>query len=190
MTLKSSTKKTWKFLWHSDSPWSWLSDLVIAFVLVRFIIFPILGAVLATPLPLVVVESGSMEHHGSFEDWWGKFGPWYLEHNISREEFQNFSLTDGFDKGDIIISMGEKDYHIGDVIIFRTQGQSTPIIHRIVSYSDVTYTFATKGDNNPGQLYIEGTIKKENIVSKAVFKIPKLGWIKLGLVELISKVTG
>ena len=184
MTLKQSAKKTWNFLWHSDSPWSWLSDLIIAFILVRFVVFPLLGMLLMTPLPLVVVESGSMEHHGTFEDWWGQFGLWYPEHNITKSVFKDFTFFDGFDKGDIIVTQGQEEYHIGDVVIFRTPVQSTPIIHRIVSYNKNFQTFATKGDNNPAQLGTEIAIKKEHVVSKAIFRVPKVGWIKLVFVEL------
>lgn len=190
MTIKESAKKTWKFLWHSDSPWSWLTDLVIAFILVRFIIFPVLGLIFATSLPLVVVESGSMEHHGTFEDWWGRFGSWYPEHNITRSQFETFSFINGFDKGDIIVSQGEKEYHVGDVVIFKTPVQSTPIIHRIVSYNKNFQTFATKGDNNPSQLSAELAISKENIISKAIFRVPKVGWIKLVFVEAFRFILG
>jgi len=177
-------KDTWNFLWKSDSAWSWVADFVIAFLLVRFVFFPLLSLMLATSLPLVVVESGSMEHSGDpFGLWWAQKGQFYIDRGISEEQFKEYPFSNGFDKGDIIVSMGSKNYERGDVIIFKTD-QPTPIIHRVV-YQNDDLTFATKGDNNDYQLEQEKRISKDAIISKAVFKIPKLGWMKLFFVELI-----
>ena len=178
-------KQTWNFLWKSDSAWSWIADFILAFVLVRFVFFPLLSLLLSTSLPLVVVESGSMEHNGDpFGLWWSQRGQFYIDRGISEEQFKNYPFPNGFDKGDIIISMGSKNYERGDVIIFQSTAQKTPIIHRVVQQND-DLTFATKGDNNPNQLEQEKRIPKDAIISKAVFRIPKIGWLKLFFVELI-----
>ena len=179
-------KDTWNFLWKSDSPWSWIADFAIAFILVRFVFFPLLSLMLSTSLPLVVVESGSMEHSGTpFGLWWSQSGQWYLDRGISEEQFQSFPFSNGFDKGDIIISMGSNNYQRGDVIIFQSTVQTTPIIHRLI-YQNDDLTFATKGDHNAVQLEQEKSIPKNAIISKAVFRIPKIGWLKLFFVQLIQ----
>jgi len=186
MTIKKTAKKTWNFLWNSDSPSSWFVDLIIAFVLVRFVIFPLLGLLLATSLPLVVIESGSMHHDAAnFDDWWLTNSGWYENEEISKEEFSNWRFNNGLDKGDIIITKGKDSYEIGDIIIFTTNVQKTPIIHRIVLYNDTLQHFETKGDNNPTQLPYEKLIREGQVVGSAWARIPKIGWIKLAIVEFI-----
>lgn len=56
------TKKVWKFIWEDDSIWSWLANVVVAFLLIRFIVYPLLGIILGTGYPIVAVVSESMEH--------------------------------------------------------------------------------------------------------------------------------
>ena len=182
----SLLKQIWNFLWKSDSPWSWIADFVLAFVLVRFVFFPLLSLMLATSLPLVVVESGSMQHNGDpFGLWWAQENQFYLDRDITEEQFQNYDFPNGFDKGDIIISRGKDHYERGDVIIFQSTAQETPIIHRIVQQNE-DLTFGTKGDNNANQMEQEKRIPKDNIISKAIFRIPKIGWLKLVFVEMLS----
>jgi len=60
--VKQYAKKIWNFLWYEDSVWSWLANIIIAFILIKFIIYPLISLLLATPLPIVAVVSGSMEH--------------------------------------------------------------------------------------------------------------------------------
>ena len=55
-------KRCWHFFWHSDSGWSWLANIVVAFVVIRVIGYPLLGVLLGTPFPIVAVVSESMEH--------------------------------------------------------------------------------------------------------------------------------
>ena len=62
MNTKDSFKKTWRFIWHDDSWASWFVNIIIAFILVKFLIYPGLGFILGTTHPVVAVISGSMEH--------------------------------------------------------------------------------------------------------------------------------
>ncbi len=55
-------KKTWYFIWESDSILSWIVNIILAFVLIKFIIYPGLGFAMQTSHPVVAVVSGSMEH--------------------------------------------------------------------------------------------------------------------------------
>ncbi|UZE94037.1 MAG: signal peptidase I [Candidatus Pacearchaeota archaeon] len=184
--IKSVLKKTWDFLWHSNSIWSWIVDLILVFLIVKFIIFPLFGLILCTPLPFVIIESHSMEHEGNFDSWFSLHGQWYLDNDITKEQVREWSWNKGLDKGDIIVVKGEESYELGNVIIFKIQEQATPIIHRIVEVKseDSEIVFETKGDHNDGQWPYEENIGEEQILGKAAVRIPKLGWVKLFFVEL------
>jgi len=58
-------KKTWNFFWNDDSIWSWLANIVVAFLVIRFIVYPVLGLLLGTSYPIVAVISESMDHGGT-----------------------------------------------------------------------------------------------------------------------------
>jgi len=179
---ESVFRKIWKFLWESESVWGWIADLLIAFAIVKFVIFPLLNIIFATSLPLVIVESTSMLHKNSFEEFWARNSDFYGDFNITLSDFEKFPFKNGFDKGDIMLIRGQKDYNIGDVIVFRVPGLTTPIIHRIImkDTSNPAFTkYSTKGDNNAYQLVYEKSILPSQIAGKAIGQVPKLGWIKL-----------
>jgi len=178
---KSVFKEVWEFLWNSDSALSWIVDLVLAFIIVKWVFFPLMGLIFASSLPMVVVESTSMVHETGFDGFWQNYGNFYEEIGISKSEFEKFSLTNGFNKGDIMVIQGKDDYRIGDVIVFRVPQQSTPIIHRIIKIENGNYS--TKGDHNSYQISYEKSIQKSQIVGKAVGRIPYLGWLKMIFVE-------
>jgi signal peptidase I len=182
---ESLLRNLWHFIWESDSPWSWIVDLILALIIVKFIFFPLLGLIFSSALPMVVVESTSMLHEKNFGGFWEQQGGWYEDIGISKSEFSGFSLINGFDKGDIMVINGKSDYNVGDVIVFRVAAQSTPIIHRIINKTGDVYS--TKGDHNPYQLVYEKEINKSQVVGKAIARIPYLGWLKLFFVELLGR---
>lgn len=96
------------------------------------------------------------------------------------------SMVPAFEKGDILIIQGisPERLEIGDVIVFSVPGKSVPIVHRIIK-KNADGTFQTQGDANSGQLSFEKSIKEEQIYGKMIFKIPKLGWVKIAAVEYI-----
>jgi len=55
-------KKVWHFIWHEDSAASWIVNVILAFILIKFLVLPGLGFVMDTSHPVVAVVSGSMEH--------------------------------------------------------------------------------------------------------------------------------
>lgn len=196
--IKELWKKIWNFLWKDDSIWSWLVSLALAFIIVKFIFFPLLSLIFATSLPLVVVESGSMHHPGSFignifgsqdnfELWWQEKGSWYQEKGINKTEAENWPLKTGLEIGDIVVVSGYGKPEIGDIIIFNAN-QQHPIIHRIIEIKKIKNEifYSTKGDNNDGQLVSEKEISENTLIGKAIFKIPKLGWVKLAFVKLFQ----
>ena len=161
--------------------------MIFIFVFIRFLFFPFLSLITGTSLPLAIVESCSMYHQGNiFSD----FNSWFQRHElkyetikITEQQFDKFSLHNGFGKGDILFITGVKpqNIRIGDIIIYNA-GQQAPIIHRVINItnSNGTYFFSTEGDNNNGQLSFENGINQNQIIGKASFMIaPYIGWIKL-----------
>jgi len=196
--FKETAKKIWNFLWKDESLLSWVVSLVLAFIIVKFIFFPALSLVFATSMPLVVVESSSMHHPGSFignaiglQDsfslWWQDKGNWYENKGINETQAENWPLRGGLEIGDIVLVSGRGKPEIGDVIIFNAD-QQHPIIHRIIDIKGINNElyYSTKGDNNSEQLIAEKEIPKNALIGKAILKIPKLGWIKLAFVKLFQ----
>lgn len=101
--------------------------------------------------------------------------PIYAENNITFAESTKWPFKNGINKGDIIFVVSGKNAKIGDVIIYNA-GTGNPIIHRIIRLDE---TLSTKGDHNPSLLPVERSINKEQVLGKAIFRIPYLGWIKL-----------
>lgn len=57
-----AAKKVWHFIWHSDSPLSWVVNILLAYLIIRYMFYPGLGLLFGTSFPVVAVVSGSMEH--------------------------------------------------------------------------------------------------------------------------------
>ena len=178
MGYKRTIKKIWNFIWYGDSWLSWIINIILAFILVKFIIYPGFGLVLGTDFPVVAVVSSSMEHSVRFDQWWLSNRDFYEDINIKKEEFQNFPFKNGFNKGDIMVLIKPKNIKRGDVIVYDSRKYQYPIIHRVIS----TEPIITKGDNNSRD---DGNINKEAVVGKAIFRIHLLGWIKIWFTELI-----
>lgn len=197
-SAKKFFKKTWFLLWKDNSFKGWIFSLIIIFILIKFVFFPILTLMTGTSLPLAIVESCSMYHSGdifsSFNSWFQGHDIKYSSLNITKQQFSKFSLSNGFSKGDILFVVGVKPQNIkiGDVIIFNSPSQSTPVIHRVINITNENgiYFFSTEGDNNNGQLQPpfssvdETHINQDQVIGKADLLIaPYLGWIKLVFYE-------
>jgi signal peptidase I len=197
-------KSFWKFFWHEDSVSSWIANIIVAFVLIRYIIYPVLGIVLGTSFPIVAVISESMEHgihnqiicgekiedfKDSYANYWSVCGEWYEEKGITKEQFSNFPLKNGFNKGDVIIlwRANKNNVNIGDVLVYNG-GRSQPIIHRVIDIwqeDEITY-YQTKGDHNPGLNPNEKRIHQSLLFGKGVVRIPYLGWLKILFVDAVK----
>ena len=186
--MKDFVKQVIHFIWYDDSMLSWIVNILIAFILVKFVIYPLLGLFLATSHPLVAVVSGSMEHNVNFDLWWERNKDWYQPNGITKEEFKDFSMTNGFNKGDIILLKGSDNYEVGDVIVYRNPGHENPIIHRVVKaeVEDGKIIYITKGDNNS----IEDPFRVRTVIGEAVVRIPLLGWVKIIFTTIVNKIVG
>lgn len=180
-------KGIWHFIWEDDSILSWIINIVLAFILIKFVVYPLLGLVLATKFPVVAVISSSMEHNGNFETWWVEQRDWYESQGITLDEFVEYPWKNGFNKGDIMVLYGTKPENIkkGHIIVFSTSIRKEPIIHRVVEVDD-GLTFTTKGDHNVQTYEFEQQIKKEYLLGRAVIRIPYLGYIKIWFVDLLQ----
>jgi signal peptidase I len=193
--IKRFFKKAWQIIWKDDSLKGWIISLIFIFVVIKFIFFPLLNLATGTSLPMAIVESCSMYHSGNvfsnFDNWWDRHDSKYNNINISKSEFETFTLKKGFSKGDILFIVRAKPekIRVGDIIIFNSGTEGTPIIHRVISIKQVNgdYIFSTIGDNNDRQIIPpneyninELSIKSDQIVGKAVFRlVPYVGWAKL-----------
>ena len=193
---KKALKQVWNFIWNDDSIWSWLANIALAFILIKFIVYPGLAFVLGTTHPVVAVVSESMEHNANFDNYWENAKGFYVANNIKKEDFMNFPLKNGFNKGDIMVLKGKKaeNIKIGDIIVFWST-RKDPIIHRVIKkwQENGVYYFQTKGDNyitNPtsikNPLLDETSISQDKVIGNAIFKIPFLGYIKIWFVEYIA----
>jgi len=149
-----------------------------------------LQLILNNPVPVRVVESGSMcIPYGRLCNGWLS-----LNHPFART----------LHKGDLIIIQGvdpkdlNTNYPNSDIIIYEnpTDPTSTPIVHRIVTSYEVNGTlyFQTKGDGNddkypqmpPVREYDSNTIwttgegvPQDLVAGRVVMRIPYFGWITL-----------
>lgn len=179
-------KKIWNFIWKEESILSYIVNLGVAFLIVKFLLYPGIGLLLGTPYPIVAVVSSSMEHNQNFENWWENNQNWYSDMNIKKEDFEKFRLINGFNKGDIVALISSKNVKVGDIIVFKGS-LPYPIIHRVVKINE-DGTFQTKGDNNINSRPDEMKIPKNEIYGKAYIRVPWFGWIKILAVDGISMV--
>jgi signal peptidase I len=194
--IKEWFKKAWKFIWHDDSPLSFLANIVIAIILIQFVIYPVLGMALGTKYPVVAIVSGSMEHKGaSFDEWFEIKQMEYSPFKITYADFNEFKFKNGLNKGDIVFLSRPKNLEVGDTIVF-VANQREPIIHRIVAidYDDENPLYTTKGDANAlpisDEKVNEVNITQERVIGKASFRIPYVGYVKIGWTCLIETIRG
>lgn len=204
--IRYHSKRAWDFFWNDDSIWSWLANIAVAFLVIRFAVYPLLGIVLGTSFPIVAVVSESMEHglHNqelcgqklddfkeSFANYWDVCGRWYENNDITKEKFKKFPFRDGFNKGDVIIlwRAREGNVHSGDILVFEGD-RPQPIIHRVVAayQENGKKYYHTKGDHNEDSLpgpSGETKISENRLLGKGLVRIPYLGWIKILFVDAV-----
>jgi signal peptidase I len=185
---KTVQGKVWHFLAHEDSWRSFVVDAILILIIGKYLILPSLGLIFGTSFPLVAVVSSSMDHSGSFGEWWRANGAWYEENNITMEEFLEFPYENGFRKGDVFVVKGRDldDVKIGDVIVYTVPGRADPIIHRVIDVEP--NVLVTKGDANDMQLDFEYEIRRPQLQGVAVARLPYLGWVKVAFIELAGSL--
>jgi len=98
------------------------------------------------------------------------------------------SMQPAMDVGDIVIitETPTDSIEVGDVIQYRTGIAN--VVHRVYEKYEEgnTKLFITKGDANANPDEIP--VLPEQITGKAIFTIPKLGWIPIAIKSLIDKI--
>jgi len=152
-----SLKKAWEFIWKSDSVWSWLINIVLAFLFIKFIFYPLVGIMLTEPsmigkgelnnYPLVAVVSGSMEHMMISHDE-GK-GPYLCGRSFDKTslfvDFDEYWATCGswYDERNISKEafsgfLFKNGFNTGDIIfVYRKEPKSLKIGDVIVFTSNI-----------------------------------------------------
>jgi signal peptidase I len=96
------------------------------------------------------------------------------------------SMQPNLNVGDmaIVVSSNPADINVGDIIQYQEESQS--VIHRVIDkYQEQGQTyFITKGDANNAQ--DPKPVSENQVIGKASFIIPKLGWASIGLKEATS----
>jgi len=190
-------RKYWKM---ATEGWiGWITYALLGIILAYATNF-VLGLILRTDLPLVVVVSSSMSHkpekgilcgsyvevfENTFDDYWRYCEKTFKNFEITKEDFMKFPFNRGLDVGDVAVVAGSETYSVGDIIVFSPKGVKYPIIHRIVAMNE-DGSFQTKGDHNFAQLPYEYKVEKNQIHGKVVFVIPYIGLIKVLVVRAMG----
>tara|TARA_Y100000034_G_scaffold44576_1_gene54734 strand:+ start:25648 stop:26436 length:789 start_codon:yes stop_codon:yes gene_type:complete len=133
----------------------------------------------------------------NYETFWKECGPWYENIDITKSEFENYNLKNGFSKGDMLIIYGSKPENVnpGDIIVFEGN-RRYPIIHRVVrKYEEEgNIYYQTKGDHNKDSIK-DLSLNEEKIIhnektfkGKAIFWIPYLGYVKIIPTEIYKLI--
>lgn len=96
------------------------------------------------------------------------------------------SMIPVFYRGDILLIKGvtPETLKTGDIMVFSVPGRQTPIVHRVISING-DGTYQTKGDANQGQHPWETSIQFSQIKGKEILIVPLLGWVKIGITEIV-----
>lgn len=116
-------------------------------LLIAWAFLQMLGWMLGTASPLVVVESESMIHPS---DTWKQ---WYLDRNLTPDSYGG-----ALNVGDIVLVKGDdpNDIRVGDVVVYTKYGGAyiggEPVIHRVVGiveiHGDEAFTYGVAGFEN------------------------------------------
>jgi signal peptidase I len=163
--------------------------LSIIFIIIGFLFLPIIFKLIFNPsLPFVISISNSMAHEENFDQWWMEQKYTYNENEITKEQFKSFPLSKGFKAGDILIVKDTTYDNLkrGDVILFNTnRGIFTHRIIKKYQENEMNY-LQTKGDNNYESQDVEKKIEEKQIIGKVIGRIPKMGKIKIWLINIFS----
>lgn len=202
--ITKNLKKGWNYIWKENTILSWILAFIIAFVIIKYIFYPLLELATGTEFPLVAVVSNSMSHKpdennmlcgkevssdykNTLEEYWKYCKDWYLENNITYEEFKEFPLNKGFNRGDImfVVNRGLENIKIGDTILYQSSVIDYPIVHRVINIENGgdEFYFSTKGDHNQNQNFDEITISQDRVYGKVLFKIPFLGYPRIWIYD-------
>ena len=157
-------------------------------------------------LPMVCGNIFDKNKNLNLDEYWNYCGSWYEGEkiSISKYEFSEFRYKNGLNIGDVMVLVKAKPdkLKVGDVIVFiqKENPRLEPIIHRIVKISNSSegILIQTKGDHNKDSIDVETysnyineyDIREEDLVGKAIIRIPWIGYVKIWAYEAYLWVTG
>src|SRR3989344_3295939 len=113
--IKLYSKRFFAFL-REDSWQSLIVLMILAYIFIKFIFFPVLSSITGATPALFIVESCSMYHSEDLEA--VMQNPIYEDYNLSLEDTENWPFKKGLNKGDIVLLVSHENAKIGDVIVF------------------------------------------------------------------------
>ena len=179
-------KKIWHFLWDEESVVSYVVFIAVAFIVLKFLVFP--GVLFVTGYSDIAAVVSTSMYHGDAQ-FNHSFYAWLEFNGYDISEVNEWPFQEGLNVGDVILvkKFPPEQIAVGDIVLFYApQGQ---IIHRVIKTSQVgndTF-FTTKGDANVASLTIEKDIPYSEIKGKLVSKIPFLGYPKVALTYILPK---
>lgn len=106
------------------------------------------------------------------------------------------SMEPAFQRGDILfLHNRDKFVHVGDVVVYKVQDKTIPIVHRVMNEHHVVkegkskQLLLTKGDNNPvndlslyskNQVYLN---REDDIIGTVKGYVPVVGYITILITE-------
>lgn len=150
-------------------------ELVLMLGVLYFLFSGVMTLVLRTDSYWVAVVSQSMKHDG---DAWRQY---YINDGVDPSQFP---IQGGFERGDLLIVQGLDSFSglkVGDVVVLDEGSGYIPLVHRVVSvwYENGSPRFMTKGDANRISLPIERANSPDQIIGRAIFVVPKIGYVSL-----------
>ncbi|GAA3824783.1 hypothetical protein KACC15558_03380 [Brevibacterium ammoniilyticum] len=88
------------------------------------------------------------------------------------------SMEPTYEPGDIVVSVPQDSYNIGDPVTFQPRsGDPMLITHRVVAVTDTPdgRTYVTRGDANGND---DEPIVDAQVMGKVIYSIPKLGYVQ------------
>lgn len=179
MKWKEKLRRLGKLIFIEES-WKGYLAFLIFIVALFYFVFNFLLPHAFQIVDIVAIVSESMEHKNVDET----FYKFFLERNFTLEEIKKFDFSGGINRGDVILvkKVSIEELKVGDVIVFNSPNGK--IIHRIISIEDGKVT--TKGDANPSPLSFEQHVGANQIIGKAYFRIPYLGYPRIILLMLLG----
>ena len=100
------------------------------------------------------------------------------------------SMEPTYSPGDMVISVPQDRYAVGDVVTFQpVSGDPTLITHRIVAHrtSDTAVSYVTRGDANGN---VDEPIVGGQIMGKVIYHVPYVGHVSLAVGEHRNLIIG
>ncbi|QGA80203.1 signal peptidase I [Candidatus Nanohalobium constans] len=125
------------------------------------------------------LEENSPDHNTSVNTSIGEVSLLEVKPDLNNGNDQALLRIDSRD-----VKVSEKSSEVRGMDIDRISGQPVPIVHRVISKSEDS--LETKGDANSRQLDFESDVRPFQIHGTAMFKIPRIGAVKLIVMDLVG----